>query len=263
MIDLPLSKSGRRPLEIAAEVIKQAGEILLSHSHSIKEIKDKGKNGLVTEVDILSEKAIVDVLTNEYPEYNILSEESTPTTPVTGYTWIVDPLAGTNNYAYGIPLFCINMALAREKDVLLAITYDPVRGELFRAEKGRGAFLNDLPIHISKKTSLQTSLLCFDPGYDAIQGRKLLDFITRLWPGVHGLRAMGSASIALAYVACGRIDLYIRSYLHPWDIASGLLLVNEAGGKVSDWQGIPADLQTKEIIAANSTLQQDLLIRLN
>ncbi|MEE9399814.1 MAG: inositol monophosphatase family protein, partial [Dehalococcoidales bacterium] len=96
MIDLPLSKSGRIPLEIATEAIRQAGEILLSHSHSIKEIKEKGKNGLVTEVDILSEKAIVDVLTNEYPEYNILSEESTPTTPITGYTWIVDPLAGTN-----------------------------------------------------------------------------------------------------------------------------------------------------------------------
>jgi len=262
MTNLSLSQSGRSALEVATEAIKQAGEILLAHFHCQKEIKDKGKSSLVTEVDILSERAIAKFLTNEYPACNILSEELAPFTPVTGYTWLVDPLAGTNNYAFGIPFFCINIALAKDKDILLGITYDPLREELFRAEKGKGAYLNDSAIHVSEKALLQDSVLSFDPGYDAIQGRKLLNVVARLWPGVHSLRSMGSASVALAYVACGRIDLYVRSDLHPWDIASGILLVKEAGGEVSDWQGKPANLQNKEIIAANNKLHQEFLSQL-
>lgn len=144
----------------------------------------------------------------------------------------------------------------------MGVTYDPLRGELFRAEKGKGAYLNDSPIHVSERALLQTSLLSFDPGYNAIQGKKLLNIVTRLWPKVHSLRSMGSSSVALAYVACGRVDLYVRSDLHPWDIASGILLVKEAGGKVSDWQGKPANLQNKEIIAANNKLHQEFLSQL-
>jgi len=262
MTNLPLSRSGKSVLEVATEAAKQAGEILLAHFHRKKEIKEKSKNNLVTEVDILSERAIAKLLTNEYPGYNVLSEELAPSTPLTGYTWIVDPLAGTNNYAFGIPFFCINIALAKDKDVLLGITFDPLRRELFRAEKGKGACLNDSPIHVSERASLETSLLSFDPGYNEIQGKKLLGTVTRLWPGVHSLRSMGSSSVALAYVACGRVDLYVRSDLYPWDIASGTLLVKEAGGKVSDWQGKPANLQNKDIIAANNKLHQEFLSQL-
>lgn len=259
MTNLPLSQSGKSALEVATEATKQAGEILLAHFHRKKEIKEKSKSNLVTEVDILSEKTIAKLLTNEYPACNILSEELAPSTPLTGYTWVVDPLAGTNNYAFGIPFFCINIALVKDKDILLGITFDPLRGELFWAEKGKGAYLNDSPIHVSERTSLQTSLLSFDPGYNEIQGKKLLSTITRLWPEVHSLRSMGSSSVALAYVACGRVDLYVRSDLQPWDIASGILLVKEAGGEVSDWQGKPANLQNKDIIAANNKLHQEFL----
>lgn len=262
MTDLPLSQSGRNAVEVAIEATKQAGEILLAHFYRKKEIKDKGKSSLVTEVDILSEKTIAEFLTNEYPTFSILSEELAPSTPVTGYTWIVDPLAGTNNYAFGIPFFCINIALVKDKDILLGITYDPLRKEFFRAENGKGAYLNNSPIHVSERTSLRASLLSFDPGYDTTRGKKLLSTITELWPGVHSLRSMGSSSVALAYVACGRVDLYIRSDLKPWDIASGILLVKEAGGKVSDWQGKPANLQNKEIIAANNKLHQEFLSQL-
>jgi len=262
MTNLPLSRSGKSVLEVATEAAKQAGEILLAHFHRKKEIKEKSKSNLVTEVDILSERAIAKLLTNEYPGYNVLSEELASSTPLTGYTWIVDPLAGTNNYAFGIPFFCINIALAKDKDVLLGITFDPLRRELFRAEKGKGACLNDSPIHVSERASLETSLLSFDPGYNEIQGKKLLGTVTRLWPGVHSLRSMGSSSVALAYVACGRVDLYVRSDLYPWDIASGILLVKEAGGEVSDWQGKPANLQKREVIAANNKLHQEFLSQL-
>ena len=257
--DLPLSKSGKSALEVATGAVKQAGELLLAHLHSNKRIKAKDKNHPVTDVDILSEKAITKFLTDEYPGFGILSEELAPFTPVTGYTWVVDPLAGTSNYILSIPFFCINVALVKDGDIRLGITYDPVRDELFRAERGKGAYLNDSPVHVSEKALLKTALLSFDPGYGHIQGKKLLNLVASLWPEVHGLRSLGSASVSLAYVACGRFDLYVRSYLYPWDIASGILLVEEAGGKVTDWQGKPAGLQSKEIIAANHKLHQKWL----
>jgi len=262
MADLPLSPSGRSALEVATEAAKQAGEILLAHFHGKKEVRDKGRGDLVTEVDVLSEKAIVKLLADEYPDYNVLAEESASSATVKGYTWLIDPLAGTNNYVFGIPFFCINIALVKDNDILLGITYDPLRDELFRAEKGNGAYLNDSPIHVSGKVSLEDSLLGFDPGYDKASGGELLRAVTGLWPEVFGLRAIGSASVALAYVACGHIDLYVRRGVHPWDIASGLLLVREAGGRVSDWRGKPADFRSKEIVAANGTLQREFLGRL-
>ncbi|MBC8512390.1 MAG: inositol monophosphatase, partial [Dehalococcoidia bacterium] len=136
MNNLSLARSGRSALEVAIEAAREAGKILLAHFHSEKEIKHKGKSNLVTEVDILSEKLIVELLKREYPDCNILSEESNSTTPVAGYTWIVDPLDGTNNYVFGIPFFCTSIALVKDEDILLGVTYDPLRDELFRAEKG-------------------------------------------------------------------------------------------------------------------------------
>ncbi|HEX75671.1 MAG TPA: inositol monophosphatase [Dehalococcoidia bacterium] len=259
MNDLPLAQSGRSALEVATQAAEEAGEILLAHFCSKKEIKYKGKSNLVTEADILSEKTILEFLESEYPDCNILSEESNSSAPTTGYTWIVDPLDGTNNYVYGVPFFCINIALAKDEDVLLGITHDPVREELFRAEKGKGAYLNDSAIQVSKEGSLGTSLVGLDLGYSAEQSKKMLDIATRLWSQVHCLRVMGSASLSLAYVACGRVSLYLHRYLYPWDIASGLLLIREAGGKVTDWQRKPASCQTKEIIASNDRLHQEFM----
>ncbi|MDP6043556.1 MAG: inositol monophosphatase family protein [Dehalococcoidales bacterium] len=259
MTDLSPSLGGRSALEVATEVVKQAGEVLLAHFYGEKEMRNKGQGELVTEADILSQRVIVKLLADEYPDYNFLAEESMSSAKVTGYTWLVDPLAGTNNYVFGIPFFGINIALVRDNDILMSITYDPLRDELFRAEKGKGAYLNNSPIHVSERVSLQDSLLGFDPGYDRTSGGELLKAVTGLWPEVFGLRVMGSASMALAYVASGRIDLYVRYGVQPWDIASGLLLVREAGGRVSDWQGEPANFWHTEIVAANGTLQREFL----
>lgn len=259
MTDLPLSQSGKSALDIATEAAKEAAKLLLSHFHTENEIKSKGRGNLVTEADILSEKALVRILKNEYPSYSILSEESAPPQLTTDYSWIIDPLDGTNNYVFGIPFFCINVALVRGEDILLGITYDPVREELFQAEKGKGAHVNGLPMSVSKKDSLQASLVGFDLGYDAGRGKEILDIINRLWPGVHSLRLMGSASLGLAYVACGRVDLYAHRYIYPWDIASGILLVREAGGVVTDWQGREVGITTQEIIVSNSRLHLEFM----
>jgi len=257
MNNLPLARSGRSALEVAIEAAREAGKIFLAHFHSEKEIKHKGKSNLVTDADILSERLIVEFLEREYPACNILSEESNSTTPVTGYTWIVDPLDGTNNYVFGIPFFCTTIALVKDEDILLGVTYDPLREELFRAEKGQGAYLNDSAIHVSKEGSLQASLVGLDLGYSYEQGSELLDITSKLWGQVHCLRIMGSASLGLAYVACGRVNLYLHRFVYPWDIASGLLLVREAGGEVTDWEGKPAASQDEQIIASNRELHRE------
>lgn len=259
MIDLPLARSGRSALGVATQAVKEAGSVLLTHFHSAKEIKLKGKSNIVTEVDLLSERLVIALLKKEYPDFKILSEESKSTTQLSGYTWIIDPLDGTNNYVYGIPFFCINVALARDDDVLLGVTYDPLRQEMFWAEKGKGAHLNDAVIQASKAESLNEALLGFDLGYSMEQGRELLDISRKLWGQVHCIRMMGSASLGLAYVACGRVTIYIHRYLYPWDIASGLLLVREVGGVISDWQDNPATVQSTHLIASNPQVHQEFI----
>jgi myo-inositol-1(or 4)-monophosphatase len=262
MTNLPSAKSGKSVLEVAIAAAKGAGEILLSNFGSVKQIKHKSQGNLVSEADLLSEKFIIEFLTGEYPDCNILAEESNSSAPVTGLTWVVDPLDGTNNYVFGIPFFGVNVALVEGEDILLGVTYDPLRGELFRAEKGRGAYLNDLPIQVSKESSLLTAVLGFDLGYNRERGWDMLDVADKLWGQVHCARLLGSSAMGLAYVACGRISLYYHLYLFPWDIASGLLLVSEAGGKVTDWQGNPASHRSKEIIASNSKLHREFMAHL-
>ncbi len=259
MTNLPLANSGKNALEVATAAVEEAGEILFTRFGSTRQVKHKGKGNLVTDADILSEKFILEFLQNEYPDFSILSEESNSSASLSGLAWIVDPLDGTNNYTFGIPFFCVNIALVKDGDILLGVTYDPVRKELFHAEKGRGAYLNESKIQVSKENSLHSSLVGLDLGYSHERGEEMLQIVNRLWGHVHCLRAMGSSSLGLAYVACGRVNLYFHRYLFPWDIASGLLLIREAGGKVTDWQGRPASFRDTEVIASNNQLHHEFL----
>lgn len=244
---------------MAIQVVEEAGEVLISHFQGKKEIRSKGRSNLVTDVDLLSEKVILGLLESEYPSHSILSEESDNIAAASDYTWIVDPLDGTNNYVFGLPFFCTTIALAAGEDILLGVTYAPLQKELFRAQKGWGAYLNGLPISVSSRTSLAAAFVGLDMGYDADKGRELLEVLRGLWPGVHSLRIMGSAALGLAYVACGRLGLYFHRSLYPWDLASGILLVRESGGTVTDWEGKEASIHCSEIIAANATLHQEFL----
>jgi len=251
---LPVSESGKTAAETACLAAQRAGKVLIERFYSSKKVKHKGIGNIVTEADTLSEKTILELLKSEFPGHSILSEETNSTTPVSGYTWIIDPLDGTNNYFFGIPHFCVNIALSDDRELLLGITYDPLKDELFKAEKGKGATLNGSPIHVSPVNSLNDSLLGFDLGYDAVQGKNMLDVANKLWGRVHCLRMMGSAALGLAYVACGRISLYFHRFLYPWDIASGILLITEAGGQVMGWQKQKIDLYSKQLIASNEML---------
>lgn len=247
---------------MAIQAVKEAGNVIMAHFPGEKRISYKeGRSNIVTDVDILSEEKITTLLQYEYPDFSIMTEESADIAGDSPYTWIIDPIDGTRNYAYGIPHFCVALALARDDELILGIVYDPVRGELFRAEKGNGAFLNDSPISVSTKTSLKESLIGFDMGYDADIGQEILGMASALWPEVVSVRVMGSAALALAYTACSRLDLYIHLYLYPWDLASGMLLIEEAGGMVTGLDGQRADIHSSTVIATNREIHQDFMKR--
>ena len=255
----PLSRTGRTALEVANEAAGLAGQIILERFDTNLDIRFKGRADIVTDVDLAAEKAVLELLRGEFPEFGVLAEESAPIDSDSGYTWVVDPLDGTRNYANGIPHFCTVVALAKGADIVLGITYDPVRRERFVAETGKGATLNDNAISVTGVQEVSRAGICFDMGYVDEKAGLALDMIRSLWPNVQSLRLMGSAALGIAYAASGRVDMYFHHALSPWDIASGLLLVREAGGIVVDRQGNTANLHTASIIAANPTLVDDFL----
>ena len=239
---IPVSTSGRSGLDVAIDAARRAGKVILDRYHTQKEISFKGRADVVSDVDLLAEKAVLELVQEEYPSFGVLSEESAPVASKSGYTWVVDPLDGTRNYVMGVPHFCVVVALALQEDVLLGVTYDPVREEMFVAEKGKGAYVNDVPMEVSQKQEITDCTLGFDMGYVDEKAGIALDMVRALWPGIQGLRLMGSAALGAAYAASGRTDIYFHHHLSPWDIASGLLLVSEAGGYVVDRHGQPATL---------------------
>ena len=195
MVSIPVSTGGRSAIEVATDAVREAGEVVVARFPGDKSISYKeGRSNVVTDVDLLAEERIIAVLRREYPDHGIMTEESDDVAGSSPYTWIVDPIDGTRNYAYGIPHFCVALALAHDEEVVLGIIYDPVREELFRAEKGSGAFLNDAPIAVSDRDSLSVSLAAFDLGYDPDIGQKMLKVAGALWPEVAAVRVMGSAA---------------------------------------------------------------------
>jgi len=254
-----LSQSGHTALEVASQALKEAGTIVLSRFLKGDKVKLKGNHNIVTETDLLSERTIINFIKKEFPAYRILSEESEAIITDSPFTWVIDPLDGSNNFSSGIPFFCLTAALVRGDEVLLGLIYDPLRKELFGAEKGRGAFLNQRPISTSSKTDLDRAIIVFDLGYDPIRGAEMLHFAHRLWASVLSLRILGSGALGLAYVAAGRVDLYLHRCLFPWDIVSGSLLVREAGGEITDWERKPLTLKTKDVVAGNKFLHQEFM----
>jgi myo-inositol-1(or 4)-monophosphatase len=251
---LPVSVHGQSAYVVARQAAAEAGKILRQRFGRYNETRVKGRRDLVTEADLLSEKTILQIITTAFPGHGIMSEEAGTSREDSEYTWIVDPLDGTNNFHFGIPLFCVNIALARRGEVVMGITFDPMRNEIFRAVKGKGAYLNNRRTSVAKVADLGDSAVGVDLGYDAGRSRELLDMATGLWPNIHCMRLMGTSSLGMAYVACGRLSLYFHKSLYPWDSASGLLLIREAGGEVTDFAGRRATIEDREIIAANPRL---------
>ncbi len=256
---LPLSTSGRSAMDVALEAARLAGVMIRDRFSSTLQVSFKGRNDIVTDVDVAVEKAVLELVRREFPDFGILAEESQPVTTGSPYKWVVDPIDGTRNFAMGIPHFCTIVALSHGDEPIIGVTYDPMREELFTAEKGKGAFLNGERISVSESPVLSEALLCGDLGYVDEKAGLAIDMIRSIWPGMLSLRLLGSAGLGVAYAAAGRVDMYFHHSLSPWDIVAGLVQVSEAGGQIVDRQGKPANLQTSGIIAANPALIADFL----
>ena len=246
-------------MQVAKDVSLEAGKILKDRFYQTKEVSLKGPGDIVTDVDKESEELIRAVLTKEFPNMGFLGEESAGDRADDGYVWIVDPVDGTRNYAAGIPFVSLVVGLALDGEVLVGVNYDPMLGEMFHAERGKGAFLNDTPIHVSEKATIAESILAVDLSYGHEGTIHALDVIKSIWPNVWSVRVMGSSALGLAYAAAGRIDLYFHGGLSPWDQVAGMLLVEEAGGIITDRTGKRADLYSDGLIASSTTLHAEFM----
>jgi myo-inositol-1(or 4)-monophosphatase len=258
--ELPISRSGLTALAVCENAARKAGELVLNRFHSDVEVSLKGRANVVTDADLASERLILDYVGNEYPDFGVLSEESDPVAGASPYTWVVDPIDGTRNFAEGIPHFCIVVAIADGNEVVAGVTYDPVRDELFSTQQGTGAYLNGQRIQISDRRSIDEAVLGFDLGYDFGQAKHLMEMVAGIWPQISGYRLMGSSALSIAYTAAGRIDLYAHHSLSAWDIASGILLAREAGARVLDRATLQdANLFSPGLIIAHPALMEQFL----
>ena len=246
-------------MQVARGAALTAGEILVERFHQAKRISYKGRGNIVTDVDTEVEAEILGILGREFPAMGLVGEETASIRTDSGYVWIVDPLDGTRNYASGIPFFSVVVGLALDGEVLLGVNYDPWRQEMFHAEKGVGAFLNDEPIHVSEKSALEDSVLGMDLSYNNEGAVNGLNVILSVWPGMQTARIMGSSALGISYAAAGRTDLYFHHQLEPWDQVAGLLLVNEAGGIITDRTGKSAGLYSDGLVASNTALHAEFM----
>jgi myo-inositol-1(or 4)-monophosphatase len=243
-------------------ISKEVGEFILEECAKINvgHIETKGQNSLVTYVDKTAEKKIIDFLSELLPNSGFIAEEGTSNKKGKIYNWVIDPLDGTTNFIHGIPTYCVSIALLKEDELISGVIYDPNRKELFSALKNGGAFLNGRLISVSSTKNLSDSLLATGfPYYDYKRLDAYMDILKWLMHNSRGVRRIGSAAIDLAYVACGRFEAFYEYSLNPWDVAAGALIVEEAGGIVTDFKGGKNYLFGKEIIASNKFIKKELL----
>lgn len=248
-------------LNFAIETAREAGNILLEKFGRKINVSKKGEIDLVTDADLASEKFIIDRIKTYYPRHSILAEESGEAVLIkdSKWKWIIDPLDGTTNYAHGYPCFCVTLALENDGEIVIGVSYDPTRDEMFSAEKGQGASLNNKPIAVSETSKLSESLLVTGFPYDVANRSNFAGNFTNMLLKSRAVRRDGSAAIDLAYVACGRFDGFWEEGLNPWDMAAGVLLVEEAGGKVSCYDGSKFSIYKPPICTSNGLIHGEML----
>jgi myo-inositol-1(or 4)-monophosphatase len=248
-------------LNIAVKAARRAGAIINRASQDIGTltIKSKNFNDFVSEVDVAAERAIIDTLKDAYPTHGFLGEESGWTSHQSDFIWIIDPLDGTTNFLHGFPQYCVSIALQHKGEITQAVIYEPNRNDLYTATKGRGAFLNDKRIRVSKCDKLQDALI--GTGFPFRDFKYLDDYLSMFKSMIQkttGIRRAGSAALDLAYVANGSLDGFWEIGLSAWDIAAGGLLVREAGGIVTDLSGQSGWLESGNILVASPKIHDDM-----
>jgi len=248
-------------LNIAVKAARRAGAIINRASQDIGTltIKSKNFNDFVSEVDVAAERAIIDTLKDAYPTHGFLGEESGSTSHQSDFIWIIDPLDGTTNFLHSFPQYCVSIALQHKGEITQAVIYEPNRNDLYTATKGRGAFLNDKRIRVSKCDKLQEALI--GTGFPFRDFKYLDDYLNMFKSMIQkttGIRRAGSAALDLAYVASGALDGFWEIGLSPWDIAAGGLLIQEAGGIVTDLSGQAGRLESGNILVASPKIHDDM-----
>ena len=246
-------------LTTAVEISREAGALLAQLSKQPHEITYKRPSDLVTEADKRSEALILERLRAHFPKHAIVAEESGAQKTGSDYCWYVDPLDGTTNFAHGFPVFSVSLGLSYRDEVICGVVYDPMRDELFTAERGGGAYLNNRRLHASKIASLSESLL--STGFPPFANNHELNiqYYYRFTQLSHGVRRAGSAALDLCYVASGRFEGFWELKLNPWDKAAGSLMVLEAGGQISDLHGGPFNLLADEIFVSNGLVHEEMI----
>jgi myo-inositol-1(or 4)-monophosphatase len=240
---------------------ERAGGILKQFYGSQFKIENKeGVNNLVTEADHAAEKAIIEIIRTSYPDHYILSEESGDMPSKSSYKWIIDPLDGTVNFAHGLPLCCVSIGLEQDGEMLMGAVYNPFINEFYFAQKGYGATLNDQDIQVSQETSVEKACLVTGFPYTYLdEPNGPLEVFSRLIRKGVPVRRLGSAAMDLCWVAAGRFEGFFEHKLNAWDSAAGFLIVQEAGGKVTDFSGVRYSPYQPQIVATNGKIHAELL----
>jgi myo-inositol-1(or 4)-monophosphatase len=251
-------------IEVAKEAAFEAGKILRQILGNIRQIETKNnqESNLVTDADTAAETKIIEIIHSRYPDHQILSEEKGSFRSDSEFKWIIDPLDGTTNYTHAFPVFSVSIGIELRGEMIAGIVYDPMRNEMFHAEKGKGAYLNEKPIRVSQVSAIEKAMLVTGFPYNIKQNphfctERFVAFLHR----AQAVRRLGSAAIDCAYIAAGRLDGYWEVSLHPWDKAAGQLLVTEAGGTVTNFEGGPHDLYAPPILASNGRIH-DIMVEI-
>jgi myo-inositol-1(or 4)-monophosphatase len=250
-------------LNVAIEAAKEAGKFLKHNLGKVKEITVKSgqEKNLVTEIDKKSEELVVSIIRKHFPGHDILAEESgSEHGKQSEYRWIIDPLDGTTNFTHGLPIYCVSIGLERKGEVIAGAIYDPNLDEMFSAEKGRGAFLNGRRLRVSQTPSLNQSLLVSGFPYNVSENPdNCLEHFVNFVIECQGVRRMGSAAIDLAYVAAGRYDGFWEVHLNAWDMAAGVILIREAFGKITGFDGDEINIYGKKVVASNGLIHDEMI----
>jgi len=249
-------------LNFAIDVARDAGGLLMQRLGAAK-VTNKGDIDLVTETDLASENLIIERIRSYYPQHGILAEESGEAVLVGGkrseWKWIIDPLDGTTNYAHSYPCFCVSIALEHAGVLEVGVVYDPVRDEMFAAERGNGATLNDRKITVSPVEDLKHAMVCTGFPYNVRERPDFTRDFANFTMAAQAVRRDGSAALDLAYVACGRFDGFWEDGLSPWDIAAGKLLIEEARGVVTNFENQHLSIYTKRVLASNGLVHEAMM----
>lgn len=245
--------------KLAVLAAKNAGKAILELADQEIQYEMKNAHDILAEADLVSEKIIIDEIRTHFPKHEILSEEAGMQETSSDYLWVVDPVDGTINYARGIEEYCISIALVYQSEVILGIIYQPKLGKMFIAEKGKGAELNGSVLKVSQVAALINGLLATDLTSDIQKREDTFNILISLKDKVRHVRIFGSSALHLGRLAEGQLDVYFKNRFKYWDYAAGILIVEESGGKVTDFEGNPIGMSSESIVASNGLLHDDLL----